>query len=138
MERRPAGEIVDDSPMAFVSESREIPTDGASEMHASGAASKTQDSSQKVKAQLDAGINKAASGIETVAGTLREQATNGNGPTEQAGTKIADGMEKTADYLHEHDAAELFSDVRAYVREHPLHAVAGAAVGGFLLSRLLR
>jgi hypothetical protein len=28
-------------------------------------------------------------------------------------------------------------DVRAYVRRHPMQAVAGAAVGGFFFARLL-
>ena len=45
---------------------------------------------------------------------------------EKAGTTVADGMEKTAQYLREHDTQQMVNDVEQFVREHPTQAVVGA------------
>ena len=92
---------------------------------------------QKGKEQADAGIEKAATGLQDASEKLRGRMEGQDGVQAQAGTKIADGMDKTATYLREHNTDEVFDDLEKFVREHPLQAVAGAAIGGFLISRVL-
>jgi ElaB/YqjD/DUF883 family membrane-anchored ribosome-binding protein len=92
----------------------------------------------KIRKQADAGIERAASGVETVAGRLRETAGHYEGVPADAGTKVADTMDQTASYLHGHDSQEIVGDFQKFVRDHPLAAVAGALVGGFVLAKILR
>jgi ElaB/YqjD/DUF883 family membrane-anchored ribosome-binding protein len=92
---------------------------------------------EKAQEKVDQGMDSAAGGMESAASKLREQAENMDGMPAQAGTKVADTMERTAGYLREHDSAEIMDDIEQYVREHPMQAVAGAIVGGFLIGRIL-
>jgi ElaB/YqjD/DUF883 family membrane-anchored ribosome-binding protein len=87
---------------------------------------------------VDEGKDKAAGSMESAAEKIREQAENTNGVQAKAGVKVAEGMEKTAGYLKEHDTTEMIDDLEHYVREHPVQALAGAVVGGFLVGRILR
>jgi ElaB/YqjD/DUF883 family membrane-anchored ribosome-binding protein len=93
---------------------------------------------EKAQARADEGLDKAAGGLEQNAERLREKAQERGGIAADAGTRVADGMEKTAGYLREHDTAEILDDVERYVRDHPVQAVAGAVIGGFVIGRLLR
>lgn len=92
----------------------------------------------KAQEKADEGMNKAAGGMESAADKLRERAEHSDGVTAQAGTKAADAMEKTAGYLREKDTTAVLDDVETYVREHPMQALAGAIVGGFVIGRVLR
>lgn len=88
--------------------------------------------------RADVGIDRAAEGLQQAADTMRERAGDHDGMQAQVGTKLADGLEKTAAYLKEHDSAELWDEVEAFVKEHPMQAAAGALVAGFLFGRILR
>lgn len=93
------------------------------------------------KAREQAGVAKdqAASGMERVAGMVRERTAGGDGGVaSQAGTKLAGGMEKTAEYLRGRDVNEIWNDVETYARQHPGQAVLGAVLTGFLIGRILR
>jgi ElaB/YqjD/DUF883 family membrane-anchored ribosome-binding protein len=92
----------------------------------------------RAQERADEGMDKAAGGLEQGAGKLREKAQERGGMAGDAGVRVADSMEKTATYLREHDSAELLDDIEKYVRDHPVQAVAGAVVGGFLIGRILR
>jgi ElaB/YqjD/DUF883 family membrane-anchored ribosome-binding protein len=98
---------------------------------ASGAADKARE-------QADAGLDKAADKMSSASDRIREKSQQQGGMQAQAGTKIAEGLDKTSDYLQSHDTNEILDDVEHYVREHPLQAVAGAVVGGFVIARILR
>jgi len=102
------------------------------------AAEKVSEYSDRAIEQADAGKEKAATGMEQAAGTLREKISGQSGLTAEAGTKVADTMEKTAGYLHEHSTTEVWDDVESYVREHPAQALMGAVVAGFLIAKVLR
>jgi ElaB/YqjD/DUF883 family membrane-anchored ribosome-binding protein len=91
----------------------------------------------KARRQADQGMDKAAEGLHGTAEKLRERAEEQGGVTADAGQKVADTMERTAGYLREHDTQELMDDLERYVREHPMQAVAGAVIGGFLIGRIL-
>jgi ElaB/YqjD/DUF883 family membrane-anchored ribosome-binding protein len=99
---------------------------------------RAQEIGEKAKERAEAGRERAAGGLESAAGQMRERAEAGEGMTAQVGTKVADQMERTAGYLREHDTSQIFDDVEEYVREHPMQALAGAVVGGFLIGRMLR
>ena len=60
------------------------------------------------------------------------------GKTGEIGTKVADKLETTSDYLQQHDTTEILDDIEKYVREHPLQALGAAAFGGFVLARIIR
>ena len=99
---------------------------------------KASEFGQKAQEQADMGLDKAAGTVDRAATQLRERAQQQGGVQAEVGTKVADGLDKTAGYLQEHDTAEIMDDVERYVREHPLQAMAGAVVGGFVLARILR
>jgi ElaB/YqjD/DUF883 family membrane-anchored ribosome-binding protein len=92
---------------------------------------------EKVKDTAEQGIDRTAEGVQSAADRIRTQAEERGGMTAEAGTKVADTMERTAGYLREHDSEQIMDDVERYVRDHPVQAVAGAVVGGFILGRLL-
>ena len=86
---------------------------------------------------IASGKEHAAEGLRSAADRVREHAS-GDGMTAQAGGKVADTMERTAGYLHDHEPREIVGDIERYVREHPMRALAGAAIGGFIIGRMLR
>src|SRR5438876_12437800 len=92
----------------------------------------------KAVEQVEMGKEKAATGMEQAAGTLRERVSGTSGIKAEAGTKVADKMDRTADYLHEHSTGEMWDEVEHYVREHPAQALAGAVFAGFLIAKVLR
>ena len=91
----------------------------------------------KAQEQLETGKEQAAGGMQRAAETIREK-TPESGVAAQAGTKVAEGMEQTAQYLQEHSTDEILGDLETYVRSHPTQAVVGAIFVGFMLGRILR
>ena len=102
------------------------------------AGEKVSEYSDRAIEQAEAGREKAATRMEQAAGTLREKVSAQSGLSAEAGTKVADTMEKTAGYLHDHSTTEMWDDVESYVREHPAKALMGAVVAGFLIAKVLR
>jgi ElaB/YqjD/DUF883 family membrane-anchored ribosome-binding protein len=98
---------------------------------------KASEVADRAQQKVDEGIHTAAGGVESTAQKIREK-TEGSGTLEDAGAKVADTMERTAGYLREKDSAQLMDDLEQYVREHPMQAIAGAVIGGFVISRILR
>ena len=99
---------------------------------------KVSQAGEKVTEQADAGIDKAAEGLQGAADKLRETAEGGSGVQAQASAKVADTLETASTYLRDNEAADIMDDVEQYVREHPMQALAGAVIGGFVLARVLR
>ncbi len=85
--------------------------------------------------RTEQGKEKAASKLEYASDQIRSQAQGG--PAAPVGEKVAGTLDKTADYLHEHETTEIIDDVRSFIRRNPLPAVVGAAFAGFLLARCL-
>lgn len=106
------------------------------------AASRVQEKAQelmpKAQEQADAGVEKAAEGLQGAADKIREHAATSDGIHAQASTKVADTMERTAGYLRENDTQAIMDDLESYVKEHPMQALAGAIIGGFVVGRMLR
>jgi ElaB/YqjD/DUF883 family membrane-anchored ribosome-binding protein len=99
---------------------------------------KATEFSERARERTDEGMQKAAGGMEDTAQKLRERTEGKGGVQAKAGERVAEGMEKTAGYLRDKDSQQIMDDVEQYVKEHPVQAIAGAVVGGFILARILR
>jgi ElaB/YqjD/DUF883 family membrane-anchored ribosome-binding protein len=87
---------------------------------------------------LEAGKERLGGGMESAADIIRDRTGETTGLPHDAGTKLADTMDKTATYLHEHSSEEIWSEVEHYVREHPTQALVGAVLAGLVVGRVLR
>jgi ElaB/YqjD/DUF883 family membrane-anchored ribosome-binding protein len=96
-----------------------------------------QNKAEDAKARAEQGKEQAASGIGKAADQMRSRSQEQGGAAGQFGEKVADQLDKTSQYLHEHDTDEMMHDFQDYVRHHPMQAVVGATITGFLLARIL-
>ncbi len=101
------------------------------------ATGKAAEYGSKLTETADSGIDKAAEGLEKAAVQLRSHSEDG-GVQGQVGTRVADGLDKTSQYLRDHEAQEIWSDVEQFVKDHPLQAAAGAAVAGYVVAKLMK
>ncbi len=77
-----------------------------------------------------------ASGLHTAAQRLREQAMQSGRPS--LATRVADPMDRTAQYLSTHSLPQMGDDVQRTAREHPFWAAAGVFAAAFLVGRAFR
>jgi ElaB/YqjD/DUF883 family membrane-anchored ribosome-binding protein len=92
----------------------------------------------QAKDQAEQVRERAADSTEMAADKLREQVEGRGGVQEKVGIKAADAMERTAGYLREKRTDEIWHDVENMAREHPMQALGGAIVAGFVIGRILR
>lgn len=102
------------------------------------AAEKTSELTGKLHESADAGVNRAADGLEQAAVQLRERAEDGGGVQEKVGVRVADGLDKTSMYLRDHEAQEIWTDVEKFVKEHPMQAAVGAALAGYIVAKVIK
>jgi ElaB/YqjD/DUF883 family membrane-anchored ribosome-binding protein len=88
--------------------------------------------------QVEQSRERAAGGVESVAQQVRDRVSGTGGIQETAGVRVAEGMDKTAAYLREHDTKAMMSDFESYTKEHPTQAIMGAVALGFILGRILK
>jgi ElaB/YqjD/DUF883 family membrane-anchored ribosome-binding protein len=88
--------------------------------------------------RLEMGRERLAEGASAAAERVRDEAESRGGIQAKVGLKAADSMEQAAGYLRDHETAEMWADFEKYAKEHPMQAVGGAVVAGFLLGRILR
>jgi ElaB/YqjD/DUF883 family membrane-anchored ribosome-binding protein len=100
------------------------------------AKSKTGEMANQAKERAEVVKDQAAGGLERAAQVAHQRASGSDGMPAEAGTKVANVMDDTAQYLRTHDSNDIWGDVASYVRRHPIQALAGAAVGGFVLGKL--
>lgn len=101
---------------------------------------KVSDMGRTAVDKVDDGRNAAASGLESAASTLHQNAESlpgGEKVTELAHT-AADKLTATADYVREHDVNSMMSDVERLVKNNPGPALLAAGVIGFLVGRAFR
>jgi ElaB/YqjD/DUF883 family membrane-anchored ribosome-binding protein len=135
MQPRDRDDIVDNSPMGESYTGRSATREGDM---GEQARERTQQVGEQARERAEQGRERAAGGMASAAEKLREQSEGQSGMRAEVGTKAADTMERGASYLREHDTQEIVDDVEKYVREHPMQALAGAVVGGFIIGRILR
>ncbi len=77
-----------------------------------------------------------ASGLHSAAERVRAQSMGMGRP--QLATRVADPMDRTAQYLGSHSLPEIGNDVRRTAQDNPFWAAAGVFAAAFLVGRLLR
>jgi hypothetical protein len=86
---------------------------------------------------MDAGIEKASGGLDTLAGAIRDKSPSLGGAQSMANT-AADKIEARAEMLRGQNADQMISDLEALVRRRPVESMLVAAGAGFILSKALR
>ena len=103
---------------------------------AARAEEKVREFGETAQHRIDAERNRVAYRIEDAAARVRERADAVGPIGHTAGETVAIRMDAAAGYLHEHRTNEIAGDLAAYVRRHPMRAVLGAAVIGYLIGRM--
>jgi ElaB/YqjD/DUF883 family membrane-anchored ribosome-binding protein len=89
--------------------------------------------------KADIGKEKAASGLTTLAETLRDRSQSmGEGQLQSAAATAANKLESGAEMLRQKDTDELIADLEALVRRRPVESMIVAAAAGFFFSKALR
>ena len=93
--------------------------------------------------KVDTGIDKAASGLSSLAGTLRERGEGmgdggAGGAVGTVATTAAERLDAASQYLQNKDTDQLMTDLEELVRRKPAQSLMAAAGVGFLLSKVLR
>lgn len=84
----------------------------------------------------------AAQRLDSISGALRDGAQRLSGSEDESlgryATRAADGVERAARYLREHDPEDLVREVEGFARRRPELFVGSAFVTGVLLARFLK
>jgi len=103
------------------------------------ATQKMSDIAGQASSSADAGIEKAAGGLDTLAGTIRDKSQSlGNEQIGSIATAAADRLESGAEMLRGQNTDQLMSELEALVRRKPVESMLVAAGIGFVLSKALR
>ncbi|MGK2964323.1 MAG: hypothetical protein ACSLFM_01810 [Tepidiformaceae bacterium] len=86
----------------------------------------------------EAARERAADAAHNVSEGIRERSEGSPEAVAAIGTRAADSLDRTANYLRDRDSAQIWDDVEAYTREHPVQAVLAAVAAGFIISRVVR
>jgi hypothetical protein len=101
------------------------------------AADKAKDLGRSAADMADNATAKVGSGIESVAGTLRDKAPH-EGMVGTAANKVADTLERTGRYLEEEGLSGIAGDVTDLIKRNPIPALLVGIGIGFLLAQALR
>ena len=101
-------------------------------------ADKASMAGQEAQQRADQGMDKAASGLEQAAGTLRDQGQQRGGSVGGVAVAAADRLESASQYLREKDTDQLLNDLEGLVRRKPVESLLAAAGIGFVLSKVFR
>jgi len=86
----------------------------------------------------DAGIDKAAGGLDSLASTLRTKTESmGEGQVQSMATAAAGKIESGAEMLRSTDTDQNIADLESFVRRKPVESLLIAAGVGYVLSRAL-
>ncbi|HOG47439.1 MAG TPA: hypothetical protein PLJ35_12575 [Anaerolineae bacterium] len=95
-----------------------------------------QEAAYKAQSGAESMKHNIASGLHSTAQTVRSQSKERG----QAGlaTRLADPLDRSAQYLDTHSLPQISQDAGTYARQHPITAAVGVFAATFLLGRLLR
>jgi ElaB/YqjD/DUF883 family membrane-anchored ribosome-binding protein len=103
------------------------------------ATQKVSSVADQATSSTDAGMAKAASGLDTLAGTIRDKSQSlGGGQVESMATAAADRLQSGAEMLRSQNTDQLVSELEALIRRRPVESLLVAAGVGFVLSKALR
>lgn len=77
-----------------------------------------------------------ASGLHGVAERVRQQSAERGQPAWSS--RVAEPLDRSAQYLDTHSLPQISQDVGEYAREHPITTAVGVFAATFLIGRLLR
>lgn len=95
---------------------------------------------EQATTQVDAGMEKAAGGLDKAADMLRQKTESmpQGGGVQSIASTAATQLDKGAQYLKDKDTDQLVADLEAMVRQKPTQTLLVAAGIGFLLSKVVR
>ncbi len=98
---------------------------------------KVSDLGETAVDKIDENRGTAASGLQSAASALYENAERLPGGEKVAGLahSAADKLSSTAEYVREHDVKSMMGDVEQLVKNNPGPSILAAAVVGFLVGR---
>ena len=91
----------------------------------------------RIRHRASEGLDRAADAARRLGHRAREQGGFA-GQAEPLAYRVGDSLQSAATYVRGHDLVDMRDDVEAGVHRSPLKALAFAAIGGFLLGRLIR
>jgi len=97
--------------------------------------------SSEVRARADEQAQRAAAGLEQLASRVQALVAGrpeDAGPLRDYATEIGQRTQRAADQLRTRGADGVLDDVRSFARRRPGAFLAGAAVAGFMVGRLVR
>jgi len=93
----------------------------------------------QASSKLDAGMEKAAGGLGTLAETMRDKSGSmSEGQVQTIVSTAADKIESGADMLRQKDTDQLITDLETFVRSKPVESLLIAAGIGFVVSKAMR
>jgi hypothetical protein len=104
---------------------------------ASTVAEKARDVASTVGDKADSGVSSVGSGMQSLAGTIRDKGPQG-GVLGGAASGVASALESTGEYLEEQGLSGMADDVTNMIRRHPLPALLVGIGLGYLLARITR
>lgn len=97
----------------------------------------TGDTEERIRSRASEGLDRAADAARRLGHHVRDQG-GVVGRAEPVAYRVGDSLQSAASYVRAHDVHDMRDDVEEHVHRSPLKALAIAAVGGFLLGRLIR
>jgi len=95
------------------------------------------DPEERIRSRASEGLDRAADAARRLGHQVRDQGGIA-GRAEPIAYRVGDSLQSAASYVRAHDMYDMRDDVEDRVHRSPLKALAIAAVGGFLLGRLIR
>jgi len=87
--------------------------------------------------KADTAVSSVGSGMQSLAGTIRDKAPSG-GVLGGAASGVAGALDSSGRYLEEQGLSGIADDLTTLIRRHPLPAVLIGVGVGFLLARITR
>jgi len=104
---------------------------------ASSVAEKAKDVASAVGDRADTAVSSVGSGMQSLAGTLRDKGPSG-GMLGGAASGVASALESSGKYLEEQGLSGIADDMTTMIRRHPIPAVLIGIGVGYLLARMTR
>jgi hypothetical protein len=101
---------------------------------ASSAVNRVEEMTNKAEKKADSAVHSVGSGIEELAGTIREKGPH-EGVLGTATTKVANTLESGGHYLQEEGLSGMAEDLTNVIRRNPIPALFVGIGIGFLLAR---
>jgi hypothetical protein len=102
----------------------------------SGMTEKAGDIGSQATSRADAGMEKAAEGLDALASRVRDRGESmGEGQVASLATAAADKMHTGAEMIRGKDTDQLMTDLEALIRRRPVESLLVAAGIGYLISR---